>query len=84
MEPILGEVRLFPFTFVPAGWLQCQGQTLQIASNQALFSLLGNNFGGDGATTFGIPDLRNDNPWSAIPGVVGVCIAVSGTYPNRE
>ena len=83
MEPFLGEVRLFPYTFAPVGWEVAQGQTLAIAQNQALFSLLGTNFGGDGVTTFALPDLRGTNPWASIPGVVGVCIAVNGAYPNR-
>lgn len=58
MEPFLAEIRAFAFGFVPRGWMACQGQLLPIAQNQALFSLLGTTYGGDGRTTFALPDLR--------------------------
>lgn len=58
MEPILGEVRIFAGTFAPVGWLLCNGQTLSISQNEALYTLLGTTYGGDGITTFGLPDLR--------------------------
>lgn len=58
MDYFLGEVRLFPFAWAPKGWLPCDGSLLQIAQNTALFSLLGITYGGDGKTTFGLPDLR--------------------------
>lgn len=57
-EPFLGEVRWFAGNFAPRGWATCDGQILSIASNQSLFSLLGTNYGGDGRTTFGLPDMR--------------------------
>lgn len=57
-EPFIGEVRQFPFNFAPKGWALCNGQLLPIAQNQALFSLLGTTYGGNGTTTFGLPDLR--------------------------
>lgn len=57
-DPFVGEIRLFGFNFPPRGWAQCDGQLLAIASNSALFSLLGTIYGGDGRTTFGLPDLR--------------------------
>jgi microcystin-dependent protein len=57
-EPFLSEIRIFSFGFAPKGWTLCNGQLLQINQNQALFSLLGTTYGGDGRTTFGIPDLR--------------------------
>lgn len=57
-EPYLGELRCFGFNFAPRGWAQCQGQLLSIAQNSALFSLLGTMYGGNGQTTFGLPDLR--------------------------
>jgi microcystin-dependent protein len=56
--PFLGEVMAFAGTFAPSGWALCQGQLLPINQNQALFSLLGTNYGGDGRTTFALPDLR--------------------------
>lgn len=62
MEPFLGEIRLFSFSFVPQGWAECAGQELPIAQNQALFSLLGTRFGGDGMATFNLPDLRGRVP----------------------
>lgn len=58
MEPFIGELRCFGFTFAPRGWALCQGQLLAIASNTALFSLLGTTYGGNGQTTFALPDLR--------------------------
>lgn len=56
--PFLGELRLMSFNFPPKGWAECNGQTLGIAQNQALFSLLGTMYGGNGSTTFQLPDLR--------------------------
>src|SRR5437764_14471701 len=56
--PFIGEIRLFSFTFPPKGWALCQGQTLPINQNQALFSILGTTYGGNGTTTFALPDLR--------------------------
>jgi microcystin-dependent protein len=57
-EPFIGEIRLLPFNFAPRGWAFCQGQILSIAQNTALFSLLGTTYGGNGTTTFALPDLR--------------------------
>lgn len=57
-EPFLGEIRMMSFTFAPKYWAQCNGQILPINQNQALFSLLGNKYGGNGQTTFALPDLR--------------------------
>ena len=57
-EPFLGEIKLVGFNFPPRGWAECNGQLLPIAQNSALFSLLGTIYGGDGRTTFGLPDLR--------------------------
>jgi microcystin-dependent protein len=59
MDPYLGELRLFATDYVPRGWLPCEGQTLTIAQNAALYSILGVQFGGDGRTTFQLPDLRD-------------------------
>ncbi len=58
MEPFIGQIQAFGFNFPPRGWAQCDGQLLSISQNQALFSLLGTMYGGDGRTTFGLPDLR--------------------------
>lgn len=57
-DPFLAEVRLFPFNFAPIGWAQCNGQLLPISQNTALFSLLGTTYGGDGKSTFALPNLQ--------------------------
>ncbi|MFJ7648510.1 phage tail protein [Lysinibacillus sp. NPDC097279] len=62
MDPFVGEIRLFSFGRVPRGWALCNGQILSINTNQALFSLLGTTYGGDGRTTFALPDLRGRVP----------------------
>lgn len=61
-EPFLGEIRQMSFTFPPKGWALCNGQLLPINQNQALFSLLGTMYGGDGRVTFALPDLRGRVP----------------------
>jgi microcystin-dependent protein len=61
-EPYLGEIRPFGFNFAPRGWAFCAGQILPIAQNTALFSLLGTTYGGNGQTTFALPDLRGRIP----------------------
>ena len=61
-EPFLSEIRLMSFNFAPKGWALCNGQTMQINQNQALFSLLGTTFGGDGRVNFKLPDLRDRIP----------------------
>ncbi|GGD17128.1 phage tail protein [Nocardioides daphniae] len=57
-DPFVGEIRSFPFNFAPTGWARCDGQLLPISQNTALFSLLGTSFGGDGRSTFALPDLQ--------------------------
>jgi microcystin-dependent protein len=57
-EPFLGEIRIMSFDFAPKGWALCNGQQLPINQNQALFSLLGTTYGGNGQTTFALPDLQ--------------------------
>ncbi len=61
-EPFLSEIRIMSFSFPPRGWALCDGQLLPINQNQALFSLLGTTFGGDGRVNFGLPDLRGRTP----------------------
>ena len=61
-EPFLGEIRIWSGNFAPRGWAFCQGQILSIAQNSALFSILGTTYGGNGQTTFGLPDLRGRAP----------------------
>lgn len=62
MGEYMGELRIFSFNFVPQGWAMCNGQLLPIAQNQALFSLLGTMYGGDGQVNFALPDLRGRIP----------------------
>jgi microcystin-dependent protein len=61
-EPFLSEIKIVPFNFPPKGWAQCNGQLMPINQNQALFSLLGNTYGGNGQTNFALPDFRGRAP----------------------
>jgi len=61
-EPFLSEIRIMSFGYAPKGWAQCNGQLLPINQNQALFALLGTTYGGNGQTTFALPDLRDRVP----------------------
>ena len=61
-EPFLAEIRIFGFNFAPRGWAFCDGQILPINQNQSLYSLLGTTYGGDGRTSFALPDLRGRVP----------------------
>ncbi len=61
-QPFIGEIRLFGGNFAPAGWAFCDGSLMAIADNNALFSLIGTTYGGDGQSTFGLPDLRGRVP----------------------
>lgn len=74
MDPFLGQVIMFAGNFAPRGWAFCEGQLLAISANTALFSILGTTYGGDGRTTFGLPDLRGRVPVSpgAGPGLPSI------------
>jgi len=61
-DPFVAEIRIFPFNFAPKGWAFCDGQLLPISQNTALFSLLGTTYGGDGKSTFALPDLQGSAP----------------------
>src|SRR3954468_3209547 len=61
-NPYVGEIRMFGGNFAPAGWALCQGQLMSIAQNDVLFNLIGTTYGGDGQTTFALPDLRGRVP----------------------
>jgi microcystin-dependent protein len=63
MEPFLGQIQLFGFGWTPKGWMPCEGQLLSISANTALFSLLGTTYGGDGKSSFALPDLRGRAPF---------------------
>ncbi len=78
-KPFIGEIRLFGGNFAPRDWTLCEGQLLSIADNTALFSILGTTYGGDGRTTFGLPDLSDHRP-----GDVHYIIALQGFYPSRN
>lgn len=80
MDYMLGEIILFPYNFVPAGFALCNGATMNIAQNQALFSLLGTTYGGDGRTTFALPNLQGAEPNPN----VRYYIATQGLFPMRQ
>jgi microcystin-dependent protein len=61
-DPFVAEIRMFPFNFAPTGWAFCDGQLLPLSQNTALFSLLGTTYGGDGKSTFALPDLQGSAP----------------------
>jgi microcystin-dependent protein len=61
-DPFVAEIRIFPFNFAPKGWAFCDGQILPLSQNTALFSLLGTTYGGDGKSTFALPDLQGNAP----------------------
>src|SRR4051794_21727288 len=61
-QPYVGEIRIFAGNFAPAGWMFCEGQLLPIAENETLFQLVGTTYGGDGESTFALPDLRSRIP----------------------
>jgi len=83
-EPFVGEIRMFAGTFAPRGWALCDGQLLAISQNDALFSLLGTIYGGDGRTTFGLPDLRGRVPvhMGQGPGLSNYGVGVKGGAEN--
>ena len=80
MDTFLGNIMLFPYNFAPSGWHLCDGTLLQISQNTALFSLIGTKFGGDGQTTFALPDLRNEHVGTGL----ALYIAMQGIYPSRD
>ena len=61
-QPYVGEIRMFAGNFAPAGWMFCEGQLLPISENEILFQLIGTTYGGDGESTFALPDLRGPAP----------------------
>jgi microcystin-dependent protein len=79
MEPLLGQIQLFPYSFAPEGWSFCEGQLLRIDQFTALFALIGTEYGGTGIQTFGLPNLKGKEPITGMH----YCIALSGSFPNR-
>lgn len=80
MDFLIGTVCLFAFSFVPEGFLPCNGQELPIMNYEALFSLIGTQYGGDGKTNFKLPDLSSTVPNKNMT----YCICVNGIYPSRS
>ncbi len=80
MDYTIGEITLFGFNFAPYGWMSCEGQLLNIAQNQVLYSLLGTTYGGNGSTTFALPNLKGAEP---LPNMK-YYICVQGMYPQRN
>lgn len=85
-EPFIGEIVMFAGNFAPRGWAFCQGQLLSIAQNTALFSILGTTYGGNGQTTFGLPDLRGRVPVGAGqgPGLPSVTLGEMAGAPTHS
>ena len=83
-QPYLGDVIRFAGNFPPRGWEFCNGQILSIADNQALFSILGTTYGGDGRTNFALPNLKDEGKLPNSNAVVQYIIATQGTYPSRS
>jgi microcystin-dependent protein len=82
-DPFLGEIRMVGFTFAPYGWALCAGQQVAISQNQALFSLLGTTYGGNGTTTFQLPDLQGRSPVGVGNGL-GLTPIVAGQISGTE
>jgi microcystin-dependent protein len=83
-DQYLGEIRIFGFTFAPTGWALCNGQLLPISQNTALFSLLGTNFGGNGTSTFALPNLQGSVPvdQGQGPALTGYVVGETGGSPS--
>jgi microcystin-dependent protein len=81
MDPILGTIVMFSGSFAPRGWAFCDGSLLSIGTNTALFSIIGNTYGGDGKTTFALPDLRGRVPLGVGegPGLTPCSLGQAGT-----
>lgn len=89
-DPFVGEICLVPWNFAPTGWAKCEGQLIPISQNTALFSLLGTYYGGDGKSTFALPDLQGRAPVSWGPGsglsevVLGEAVGAPEVLPNTS
>ncbi len=83
-DPYVGEIRMFAGNFAPVGWALCNGQTMAISSNTALFSLLGTNYGGNGTTTFNLPNLQATFPihFGSGPAFTGGYVGLTGGSPT--
>lgn len=74
-DPFIAEIRVFPFNFAPEGWAFCNGEKIPVSQNEALFSLLGATYGGDGRTSFALPDMRGNAPMQPGHGI--------GLFPHK-
>lgn len=84
MDPFIGEIRTVGFNFAPQGWALCNGQAMPISEYNALFSLLGTQFGGNGTTTFNLPNLTEPASAPKTPAVPVLHImALTGIFPSR-
>ena len=82
-QPYVGEIRIFAGNFAPADWMFCNGQLLPISEYETLFNLIGTTYGGDGQSTFALPDLRDKSPLPQ-DGQGGYRIALQGVFPSRS
>ena len=81
MDFLIGDIHLFSFNYAPNGWFYCNGALLQINIYQALYSLIGNSYGGNASQgTFALPNMQGEEP---IPGL-RYCICIDGIYPQRS
>jgi microcystin-dependent protein len=82
-EPFMASIQFFAFTFPPKGWAQCNGQLMPINQNQALFSLLGTTYGGNGQTNFALPDLRGRTPVHWATSGLGPASSLGAAYGSE-
>lgn len=80
IDVYVGSIYLYPYNFIPKGWAECRGQILQIEQFEALYALIGIKYGGDGRSTFAVPNLQGAEP---LPDMK-YCIALEGIFPNRS
>lgn len=86
VDPHIGEIALFPYNFVPDGWAECDGRLLPISGNEALFDLIGTTYGGDGRSTFALPDLNGRVPigFGNAPGLSSRFIGIKGGSETHQ
>lgn len=80
VDALVGSIYLFPYNFTPSGWWPCDGTVLQVVQYQALFSLIGAAYGGNGQTTFAVPNLNGAQPLATMK----YYIATVGIYPSHQ
>lgn len=80
MDTFVGDIRLFPYTFTPKGWAECRGQEVPVVEYQELYSLIGTTYGGNGVTSFKLPNLVGTEPMPFMK----YYISMNGIYPPRQ